>query len=374
MLVILVAVLVGASAATPVDALLPGQLPIPPEPTPLCGTSSAPTELEPGSLDPVPLPSEGLRIATYNVLHTQDAEGAATIDTRLDLLADEIAAQNPDALGLQEVSKSGAFGFVIEELAGRVATLTGQDWHWCWFASNPHVHYEPEPQPGGGGGPLTELAVQAAGQQTGNGNEFREGVALLARHPILDASVRRLTLRSHEAVACVPPDPIGCNFAALFDSRVVMHGRVAGVDLFTTHLAHGLTALSDDVKLRQVNDALARIAEVSDPSTPDVFVGDFNSVEGDDRWTAVTDAGFVDGFRHAEPGADGFTSGQDVLSDAATVSRRIDFVFVRGLQACVGDVFGDTPLVDPDGPGSPDIWPSDHYAVRVDLAADCPMV
>ena len=354
-------------------AILPGQLPLPPEPTPLCESEA------PGPSAPAPVDDGELRIATYNVLHTQDSDGLATIEQRIPMLVAAIQGSGADVAGLQEVAKSGDHGLVARRLAAGLATATGESWSWCWFASNPHVHYEPETNPGGGGGPLTELAATGAGAQSGNGSEFREGLAIVSRLPILEASVVRLPLRVHEAAACVPPDPFGCNFAALFDSRALLHARVdtaSGLlDLYTSHIAHGLTVLSDDMKLRQVNAALDHIdATAAEDVLPDVFVGDFNSVEGDPRHQAVLARGFVDTFRVANPGVDGFTGGQDVVGPAPTVSERIDYVFARPgtceLDVIESHVFGDTPEPREDAPGT--VWPSDHFAVVTALVPVCP--
>jgi endonuclease/exonuclease/phosphatase family metal-dependent hydrolase len=350
-------------------AILPGQLPLPPEPTPVCATEAGTGGVDDGSL----------RVATFNVLHTQDPDGLATIEQRIPMLVSAIAGSGADVVGLQEAAKSGDHGLVAERLAEGLVTATGDTWHWCWFASNPHIPYEPEPNPGGGGGPLTELAATGAGAQSGNGAEFREGVAVLTRMPLLSASVMRLPLRSHEAVACVPPDPLGCNFAALFDSRVLLHARVdtpsGPLDLYTTHIAHGLTALSDDTKLRQVEAALDHIdATAAVDALPDVFVGDFNSVEGDPRHQAVTTRGFIDTFRAANPEADGFTASQDVVGPALTVDHRIDFVFSRvgscPVAVTESSVFGADPEPRVDAPGT--VWPSDHLAVVSALALACP--
>lgn len=319
---------------------------------------------------PGPRRGRRLRVATYNILHTQDSDGLATIEQRVGLLTAAIQNADIDVVGLQEVSSSGNHGLIIERLASGLAGATGDSWQWCWFASNPHVHYEPEPQPGGGGGPLTELAASAAGAQTGNGSEFREGLAVLTRLDVADASVTRLPLRVHEAALCIPPDLLGCNFPALFDSRTLLRVRLAApfgeFDFYTTHIANELTALSDDTKLRQVRAALEHIDETAQPDPlPDVFVGDFNSVEGDERYQAVLLDGFIDTYRAANPTADGFTAPQDVVGDARTASERIDFVFARSGACRFGvtesTVFGDESAVRADSEGR--VWPSDHFGV-----------
>jgi endonuclease/exonuclease/phosphatase family metal-dependent hydrolase len=274
--------------------------------------------------------------------------------------------------GLQEVASTANHGNVVERLATGLAQRTAHRWHWCWFQSNPHFPGEPDLQPGGGGGPLTELM---ASQVRAGEARWAEGLAVVSRIPISETSVFRMPPRSYEGVACVPPDPLDCNAAAVFDSRAVLRARLTTpngpLDLYNTHLAHGLTPLSDTTKRVHVNVVLAYIGQTAaaDP-TPDVLVGDFNSVEGSAVYADVTGAGFVDTFRSTAPGANGFTSSQDVLTDtsAPTASRRIDFVFAKpggcGLAVKSSEVIGDAAAPFGDGRW---VWPSDHYGVVSEL-------
>ncbi len=363
---------IGVSA--PAWAITPGTLPIGPQPQALCDERAGSGGADDGAL----------RVATYNVLHTQDPEGLATITQRIPMLVSEIANSGADVVGMQEVAKTSVLkhspaehGLVVDLVAEGLAAATGDTWYWCWFASNPHVPYEPETQPGGGGGPLTELVVSLAAQQTGNGAEFREGVALLSRFPLRDPQVHRLPLRVHEAVACIPPDPIGCNLPAALDSRQVLHAVVEApdgpFDLYSTHIAHGLTALSDFTKELHIEDAVAFIAASDSASRPAVFTGDFNTTPGEPRLAPVFAAGFADSFAVANPGHSGFTGGQPVISDQPqpTAGGRIDYVFVRDFDAaiCASSVFGTGSV---PYPGGQFLFPSDHLAVVTTLATACP--
>lgn len=365
---------------------VPGQLADegPLAPRPVC-------QVEAGATGPLTAASGELRVGTYNVLHTQDADGNPTAPQRIGMLADAIEASGADVLGLQEVAKSatlayldtdtdGMDGLMVELIAQDLAASTLHDWSWCWFASNAHIPLEPEPNEGGGGGPLTELATVGSGQQTGNGNEFREGVALLSRFPITSATVKRLSLRMHEAAFCEEIDPIGCQFAVVFDSRVIMHGVIATpsgpVDLYTSHLAHGVTSQSDDTKARQIREGLAHIAATEDTSTPTFYVGDFNTdatVQPDaQRYQSILDAGFADAYADAasfDPADPPGTSSQDVVGDQLSVTRTIDYVFAKRLGSCspaFGDIIGDVRVVRADADGF--VWPSDHMGVVVRIA------
>lgn len=322
-----------------------------------------------------PAPDGPLRVATFNVLHGLTADSDKTLGSRVALAVDAIIDSGADVVGAQEVSVTNSHGHVAKRLAQGLMQRTGLSWWWCWFQSNPHFPGEPDLRPGGGGGPLTELFVANAG--TGNG-QFREGVAILSRFPITDSGVRRIAPRSYEAPACVPPDPFACNFAAAFDSRSVLRVRIrptAGadeLDVYTTHVAHHLTELSPVQKLINVQQVLAYVNETAiRGATPDLLVGDFNSVEGDQRHAAVTGAGFVDTFRLADPASRGATSDQKILTDTPepTATERIDFVFARpgtcGISVPGSRVFANVPSLQPDGRW---LWPSDHLAVVSEVA------
>lgn len=347
--------------------------------TPLCG-------LEKPAADASPVADDGvLRVATFNVLHSETDDGDVSLGERLPLLAAAIADGGADIVGAQEVTRNIGFdpaaeapqrhGRVAQRLAAAIADRTGQPWGWCWSLSNPHVPLSPDIGPGGGN-PLDTAA--AANGNAPDPGDFSEGLAILSRFPIDAASFRRLTPRSYEAVGCLDLDPF-CPLGALFDSRQVLWARVAspggGVDLFNTHLAHTLTPLSDTTRQLQVEQVLAITAEwATADSVPDFLVGDFNSTPDSSVVAAVTAAGFVDTYRAAggpdctQPGAPacsaGPPSGAEVFTAAPerAMSERIDYVFARPPSTCAltvpaSDLLGAEPFRRSDGRW---LWPSDH--------------
>jgi endonuclease/exonuclease/phosphatase family metal-dependent hydrolase len=316
-----------------------------------------------------------VRVGTFNILHAQGEDDASNVTRRLPQVLDAMEAANAHVWGLQEVTNNTEHGRIAELVARGLAERTGRTWTWCWFLSNPHAPGEPDVNVGGGG-PLSEaMAGQASFPEAG---DFREGVAIVTSLELTEARSRRLAPRTYEAPLCVPPDPFGCNLAAAFDSRQVLWARLdagpaGGIDLFTTHLAHGLTEVSDTTKRIQVEQALATISEWSTPDAlPDVFVGDFNSTSADDRYATVLDSGFVDTYLAAgNPECDpathaGCTSSQEPLTDTPepTTTNRIDFIFARpgscGLVARGAAVIGTNAVEQPDGRW---LWPSDHLGV-----------
>ena len=125
-----VAVLVGV-AVWP-SAAAPGPL----DGTPLCGEAGEGVAIDDGEL----------RVATFNVLHSETDEGDASLGARLPLLAGAIAGSGADVVGLQEVTRNEPHGVVAQRLAGLVAERTGEPWSWCWSRSNPHVPGTPDIQ------------------------------------------------------------------------------------------------------------------------------------------------------------------------------------------------------------------------------------
>ena len=329
-----------------------------------------------------------LRVGTYNVLHSQSEDETASVTKRLPLIVKAMAAADADVWGLQEVTNNTEHGRVAEEIAKGLAAATGQRWEWCWFLSNPHVPGEPDVKEGGGG-PLSDQVAEMSNFPAPG--DFREGLAVVTRFDVTAARSWRMAPRSYEAPACIPPDPLACNMAAVFDSRQVQWARIdtgpaGGVDLFNTHLAHGLTPLSPATQLLQAREALAIIDLWGSPDDrlPDLFVGDFNSTPGSDVYDAIIDAGFVD--TYAASGAPacgsipsspstGCTSDVDPWTDTPTqpeLDHKIDHVFARagtcGVKAHDGVILGDQPERQPELlPDERWLWASDHLGVRTTM-------
>jgi endonuclease/exonuclease/phosphatase family metal-dependent hydrolase len=354
---------------------------VPTDGQPLCRVAT-PTTADATATHAARAPGE-VRVATYNILHSQ-GDQRNHLGERIPLVVAELAGADADSVGLQEVvgpfdpvtGRSDAEGarHVAEQVAQGLADTFAEPWEWCWFQSNPHLPGEPDLAEGGGGGPATEGMVAF-----NPGNEgFREGVAILSRHDIIQARSRRMPPRSFEAPLCDPvaaaTNPLGCPAESVFDTRQLLWANVEGpdgsYDLFSTHLAHGLTEGSQITKQLQVELMLDIIDEWEDPTTPTFFVGDFNSVEdpaangeATDRRGTILAAGFVDTYR-AFTDAPGFTSDQAIVTDTATptVTARIDYVFARSPSSVAvtgSGVFGTGALPF----AGRWLWPSDHLGV-----------
>jgi|GEM_PF-2963101 len=353
---------------------------IPLDGEPLCGVEGPET--------PFPTPADDgvLRVAQYNVLHSETDDGDQSLAPRLPLLVDVMVASGADIVGLEEVTRNlelepadeypQKHGLVAQRLADLMAQRTGEPWSWCWSLSNPHVPLTPD-EFVGGGNPLDQQAAQM-GNFPDEG-DFSEGLAILSRFPISESVFRRLLPRSYETVGCVDLDPF-CPLDAIFDSRQVLFGRVetpgGGLDFFVTHLAHHLTELSTTTQTLQAQQIVGIIDEfvTADTTTPDVLVGDLNSVPGSEAIGAVMAAGYVDAwsaFGGAEcvQAGDGGCSGgppagEEVwtASPSRAMSERIDYVFVRPPAGCSLRIVDAARIGEasvPDGERGM-LWPSDH--------------
>lgn len=321
-------------------------------------------------------PDDGrLRVASYNILHSQPRYADETMDRRIELVGEALAEADVDVVGLQEVVRSANHGMVAERIAADLATRTGDDWAWCFFQSNPHLPLEPDTGPGGIGGPISQAIANVA--RAGD-SPWAEGVAIVSRYPISASSTHRLVNRAAEAPVCQVdnPDNLVAIPTCVVDTRQVLWARTVtpcgDLDLFSTHLANNESSQSEVIRQAQIVDALLSIDQrAAEDAAPDVFVGDFNTLEDGPVWQAVIDAGFVDGFRVSEPDAPGLTSGQDIADPESTASRRIDFVFARPgttpIDPTDGAVIGDSPAPFAGSEGETVVWPSDHYGVAVTL-------
>ena len=310
-------------------------------------------------------------MGSFNVLHSDTEEGDATLEARLPLAADALHEANVDVVGLQEVTRNEAHGLVAQRLAEALAARTGQPWEYCWSQSNPHVPLTPE------GNPLDEIAARFG--NTPDPGDFREGLAVLTRFHISDTRYRRLLPRSYEALACVDPDPF-CRLDATFDARQVLWTHVetptsGPLDLFTTHIAHGITPLSDTTKLLQVQQAIGVVDEWATPDAwPDFLVGDFNSDPTTDRHQVLEDAGFVDtwaaaGGSECNAAGDaactgGPANGEESFTATATraMGERIDYIWARTSGCTPTDpaLVGTKAQLQDDGRW---LWPSDHLGL-----------
>jgi len=272
-----------------------------------------------------------IRVVSFNVLHGGPWSGftgdGQRLERRLDLVAERLAELRPDIVALQEASVSRRLGNVPARLAERLGL------HHVYAPATSHVF---------GDGLLSRLVVGALG--------FHEGSAILSRFPIAGWEVYTLPR---------------CD--RYLDPRIVVRARLAtpwgDLDVFSAHTSR------DPCQVRRV----AEIVGLHRNGFPSLLMGDLNNVETSAVIRALTEeAGFVDSYRRANPGARGATVWQRVDAPVATASRRVDYVFlVPGLRVAGGvrasRVILDTPHRLADGSV---LWPSDHYGVLTEVELD----
>ena len=270
-----------------------------------------------------------LRVVTFNLLHGGPSSGwsgdGQQLEERLVLVTRELRALAPDIVGLQESSIARGRGNIAKRLGAALGL------HWAHASATRRVS---------GIRWFDALVVWAM--------NFEEGPAILSRWPIVETEIVELP-----------------RCRRFYDPRVVLRAAVAtprGVlQVFSTHTG------SDACQARRI----AELVEARRGALPALVVGDFNAADSAEWITALArDHGFVDAWRAAGQGPSaGLTVWQRVDAPSATVSRRVDFIFLVPHGAASAHVRNsrvvlDTPERRADGTL---LWPSDHYGVLADV-------
>jgi endonuclease/exonuclease/phosphatase family metal-dependent hydrolase len=272
-----------------------------------------------------------LRFVTLNLLHggifselTGDDE---QLEERFRLAVKGLHALDADVVGLQEASTGRRRGNVPARLAGALG------YH--------YVHAPAATRPFGS--KHLRRAVES-------GLGFTEGPALLSRFPIT-------RWQAYELPRCGRPFDVRMLVFAELETPV---GRLAAFSAHTSGDACHARAVADHVRANA-------------GPLPAVVMGDFNAPGTSPAVRLLThDAGFVDAFARANPGASGFTDGQDVEVARPTSDQRIDYVFLAPGGRVPGRVVGSRVVLhEPSGSGRVR-WPSDHYGVLAEIALERP--
>lgn len=133
---------------------------------------------------------------------------------------------------------------------------------------------------------------------------------------------------------------------------------VEGVRCVTTHLEVAGPAAAATVQRLQAQELVEGPAA---GELPVVLLGDFNARPGSAAYTCLREAGFDDAWLQANPdGPAGLTCchAQALDDPGDTLRARIDLILTRGLAATAASVVGEF---------SGGLWPSDHQGVVADL-------
>jgi endonuclease/exonuclease/phosphatase family metal-dependent hydrolase len=268
-----------------------------------------------------------VRVLNWNLLHARRDN-----DVRLEIVARALEAEQPDVVALQEVSQS----WLIQRVnrAKVLATRLGFAWRYRGTNGIPKV--------------------------------WEEGLAILARRPIIKTSRRRLD------GSC--PRPLNARQVLIGETRLEDGTPFA---VASVHLS--FSQGGDVENLEQALDATDLVSrEALARGIPAVLVGDLNAPAGALAVRALTtgdilggDAPFVDAWAAVGSGAGVTSTPLNPYTDApADPPQRIDYVLV--LQ-------GTRPLVTPvearvigDRPTEEGVYGSDHFGLVVDLELRSP--
>jgi endonuclease/exonuclease/phosphatase family metal-dependent hydrolase len=255
-----------------------------------------------------------LRVLSMNVLH--DRPDFENLTLRMDLIADEIIAQDADIVLLQEVPWVPEMGEAAEYLAERCGK------NYLYLRSN--------------------------------GNRwaifFEEGSAILSRFELKDPASIELLPR-----------------AATFEHRIALQATAVtpwgDVDVFVTHLTDGEEAINAAqlASLRAFVDATG--------SAPAVIGGDFNAREDEVHITDLRSE-WVDAHTAANPGEPGFTCCIDDLhaGPEEMLEKRIDYIFLLSRSGAAIEVRrAETILDQPVRLDRHWQWASDHVGLLVEI-------
>ena len=273
---------------------------------------------------------------------------------RVVALADEIARERPQVIGLQEVWSINinltplGLALVVNQdfLANLQAELSSRGLHYAVAGTVSAVTANPFP-----------------------------GINVFDRDVIL-IDPTRVTVTPGSVVAQTFAANIGTIAPGVIVRRgwVAFSGTVDGVPMTiaNTHLESERSPQLSTLRSYQAGQLVASLGTAS----PVVLLGDFNDEAGSPMHNVVTSAGFVDTWTAMRPGVTGLTCchAKDLSNALASeaFNQRIDYAFVRGLTHANGTLLGQIKLIGASpsdrlfGPTSV-IWPSDHAGLSVKL-------
>jgi maltose 6'-phosphate phosphatase len=247
---------------------------------------------------------DALRFATVNLRCLLDEW-----PTRVELLAEQIAAVDPDLLALQEVCRVPDEEDALPQLLSRLEAATGRSYG--FVRTETHLSWD----------------------------QYQEGIAVVSPHEIRDEQVVHL--------------PAGAFPRSMVAARVQ---TPLGEILFaSTHLCFGEDQAS--VRAAQLEAARAALESMRATGEPVALAGDFNEEPDGAAIGEALAAGYVDSWAEVHPTVAGATF------PASAPSARIDYLLLLAdagaAQVSLAEVFLDQPL------GA--VYPSDHLGLRVHL-------
>ncbi len=271
---------------------------------------------------------------------------------RADLLAEQIAAEKPYLVSLQEATLYDYItgtGERVDLLADQLALLTEA-------LADRHLHYRVVAVQ-----PLMTFAVPVAADTY---FRFLDRNVILARTDLSQAELALSNVQSGLYQATIEPVPgfLETNGWMSVDAKI----RGKSLRFFATHLEAAISAQDST----QVEQGLELIGIMGESPIPVILAGDFNSdtsglgIGPDQTPTAsmIVEAGYADVWQALRPGELGLTWPlylEDTNAGPSSPFERIDLIFARDLE-----------LVDIGLAGAASPFPSDHVGVVATLRID----
>lgn len=298
-------------------------------------------------------PTGALLVALQTLQHTDFA-------TRVRAIADEIARNRPDVVGLQEVYELS----VTPALLGLPGDPIQIDFLPALrrALAREHVDYV------------------VAAKNTSTDASLFGGAIRIVDHDVLLVNPHRVKLTG-PAVATVYQANVGLVFPGLTLLRgyVARPAKIEGLPLLlvNTHLESGESAQIAGLRYYQALELAGFIG-----SAPRVILtGDFNDQAGSMMYGVLAGAGLVDTWAALRPTDPGFSCCQapDLSNAVSILDQRIDLIWTRAFARPSGRLDGEIRLISANPSARVRgafglIWPSDHAGVLAQVEAPQPFV
>ncbi len=261
---------------------------------------------------------EQLKVVTYNL---QGMRPGTNYQVRLYFMIQFFKELDPDIICMQEINETlngGGEDNMARVIADSLGDFFDIPYHYTF--SQTHIAWD----------------------------EFREGVGIVSKHPVIEEGFRSL--------------PRG-----VFLRKVVWNhidSPIGLVNIFSTHLSY--LPEHNSIRVQQVQEIIEYISQKEEdlPSVAAIVGGDFNCTPGSEPISLLLSAGsdtfYFDTFAEANPGANGYT----IPADAPT--SRIDYIFYLS----TGNAAINTSLIVMDEIYDNSHYCSDHLGVMTIFSLD----
>jgi endonuclease/exonuclease/phosphatase family metal-dependent hydrolase len=269
---------------------------------------------------------------------------------RMQLIAAEIAAAQPDLVGLQEAAVWTFPGSPPLDFLQLILASLGPSYTPVVIQSEFHIDI-----------------VLPAGNVS-----FTDQDVILARTELVNSGAIKAIQQGHYSHLVPLPafPPYLPNTSAITRGWAYADVLLNGTKFrfITTHLEDGTNTISPIFALVQAQQEIELVYSPAFTLLPVIIGGDFNTVANNSSsptfltYLFMLGNGFIDAWRKAHPFHVGATCCQeDLTSSASELTQRLDFVFTRNHIRVLGAQLVGNQEIDNLS------WPSDHAAVAAEL-------